>query len=113
MLLNNAGWIYVLMAIPLLAYMVFVPFWLRDLKKTKRIVATVLYMILSIVLIICSIVFIFLYGNCLENCHATKNDEVAMLVSSLIITIYLGCVFWVCKSYNELERPDNFDSSDV
>ena len=113
MLLNNAGWIYLLLVIPLVAYMGFVPFWLRDLTKKKRIVATVWYVVLSIVLVISTMVFILLYGNCLENCHATKNDEVAMLVSSLIITIYLGCVFWVCKSYNELERPDNFDSSDV
>ena len=88
-------------------------FLVKRSNEKKRIVATVWYVVLSIVLVISTMVFILLYGNCLENCHATKNDEVAMLVSSLIITIYLGCVFWVCKSYNELERPDNFDSSDV
>ena len=113
MFLNSAGWIYVLMAIPLLAYMGFVPFWLRDLTKKKRIVATALYVVLSIVLIICTMVFILLYGNCLENCGSTKNDEIALLIASVIIALYLGGVFWACKSYNELERPDSFGSSDT
>lgn len=107
MLLDNAGWIYVLMAIPVLAYLGFVPFWLRDLRKGKRIGATVLYMLVSIVLIICTMVFIFLYGGCLENCHATRNDEIAMLISSFVLVIYLGIVFWVCKSYNQLGQSES------
>ena len=107
MLLNNAGWIYVFLAIPLLAYMVFVPLWLRNLTKTKRILAAVLYVLSSIVIVICTMVFILLFGNCLENCHATKNDEIAMLASSLLIVFYLVCVFYICKSYNKLKHSDS------
>ena len=98
MLLDSAGWFYVFLAIPLLAYIGLVPFWLRSLSVGKRISATFLYVVFATVIVICSVVFILIYGNCLENCYATKDDEIAMLISGLVIAFFLACVYFSCKS---------------
>ncbi len=93
MLLDIAGWVYISLAIPLLTYIVLVPFWLRDLHIAKRLFATVVYMVTATVMVIGTVVFIPFYGECLESCYATKNDEIAMLASSLLIVSFLGFVF--------------------
>ena len=113
MLLDSAGWIYIFLAIPLLAYIILVPFWLRNLPTPKRIFATVIYVVSATAIVICTIVFILLYGNCLENCYATKNDEIAMLTSSLLIMFFLGCVFFICNSYNKSKHTDSVTAASV
>ena len=113
MLLDSVGWIYVFLAIPLLVYIGLVPFWLRNLTVAKRIFATSVYVASAIVIVICTVVFILLYGNCLENCYATKNDEIAMLISSFLIVLFLGCVYLICKSNNKSKHSDGENAAGV
>ena len=113
MILDSAGWLYVFLAIPLLVYIGLVPFWLRNLSVTKRLIATFVYVVSATVIVICTVVFIFFYGNCLENCHATKNDEVAMLISSFCIVVFLGSIYFVCKSHNQSMHTNGVNSAGV
>lgn len=98
-ILDSAGWVYLFLAIPLLAVVALVPFWFRSLSISKRIFATVVYVVSAIALVIGSVVFIVSYGKCLENCYATRDDEIAILASSLLIIFFLGGVFFICKSF--------------
>lgn len=113
MLLDSAGWGYVFLAIPLLIYIGLVPFWLRNLPVAKRVFATSVYVVSAAIMVIFTVAFILFYGNCLENCYATKNDEIAMLISSFLIVIFLGCVYLICKSYNKSKHTDGVTAAGV
>ena len=89
------------MVVPLIVYVFLVPFWLRNLSAVARIRATILYVIATAAILVGTVLFVLLYGNCLENCYATDRDEIAIVTSGILILAYLVGVYCACNSYKK------------
>lgn len=100
-MLDIGAKLYIFSSIPILLYLILIPFWLRGSSIGAHLLALVIYIISTTFLIAASLVFILLYSGCLENCYATKKDEASMTVSALIIFVYLFFVYKGCQSNNK------------
>ena len=89
------------MIVPLIVYVFLVPFWLRNLSAVAKVRATILYVLATTAILVGTVMFVLLYGNCLENCYATNRDEIAIVTSGVLIVAYLVGVYWACNSYNK------------
>jgi hypothetical protein len=106
-MLELGAWLYLLLSLPVLLYLVLIPYWLRGLGVGIKLKVLASYVFSMTILVGITFLFIFIYSGCLENCYATHDDETAMVISTLLITIYLVFVYRRCQSYQQgTEDPD-------
>ena len=100
-MLDIGAKLYLFSSLPILLYLVLIPFWLRGSSLGIQLLALATYIISTVVLVGASLLFILLYSECLENCYATKKDEASMTISALLIFIYLFFVYKKCQSISK------------
>ena len=100
-MLDFGAKLYIFSSLPILLYLVLIPFWLRGSSLGIQLLALATYIISTVVLIGASLIFILLYSGCLENCYATKKDEASMTISAILIFVHLFFVYKKSQSYNK------------